>query len=298
MMARPALADRGRHHRLLRDPVRPGRTSTCAARRSRGPPAAQRGPGGVRAPGTSATTSSAPGSTWTSSSTVERARTSAARRRRCSTRSRGYRGQPRLRPPFPATHGLYASPTVVNNVGDHRQRPVHRAGRGGLVPHHGYREVARPDDLLALRPDQQPRPVRVLAGHHAARADRAGRRHAARSRTASSGPRAVRRRRCSPTSTWTCRWTSRGWPGVGTMLGTTATQIFSDQDDVRSTRRTGGSSSTTTSRAASAPRAGRATTGWCGSCTGSCPGKGTHEDLDTLLDICDNLLGRSFCAPG
>ena len=29
----------------------------------------------------------------------------------------GYRGQPRLKPPFPATAGLYASPTVVNNVG-------------------------------------------------------------------------------------------------------------------------------------------------------------------------------------
>ncbi|MGH8893377.1 MAG: NADH-quinone oxidoreductase subunit F, partial [Actinomycetes bacterium] len=29
----------------------------------------------------------------------------------------GLRGQPRLRPPFPATHGLYACPTVVNNVG-------------------------------------------------------------------------------------------------------------------------------------------------------------------------------------
>ena len=28
----------------------------------------------------------------------------------------GYRGQPRLKPPFPATEGLYASPTVVNNV--------------------------------------------------------------------------------------------------------------------------------------------------------------------------------------
>jgi NADH-quinone oxidoreductase subunit F len=28
----------------------------------------------------------------------------------------GYRGQPRLRPPFPAVRGLYASPTVVNNV--------------------------------------------------------------------------------------------------------------------------------------------------------------------------------------
>jgi len=28
----------------------------------------------------------------------------------------GRRGQPRLRPPFPATHGLYGKPTVVNNV--------------------------------------------------------------------------------------------------------------------------------------------------------------------------------------
>src|SRR6478609_11233422 len=28
----------------------------------------------------------------------------------------GFRGQPRLRPPFPAVAGLYASPTVVNNV--------------------------------------------------------------------------------------------------------------------------------------------------------------------------------------
>jgi NADH-quinone oxidoreductase subunit F len=28
----------------------------------------------------------------------------------------GYRGYPRIKPPFPATHGLFASPTVVNNV--------------------------------------------------------------------------------------------------------------------------------------------------------------------------------------
>jgi len=28
----------------------------------------------------------------------------------------GFRGQPRLRPPFPAIAGLYAKPTVVNNV--------------------------------------------------------------------------------------------------------------------------------------------------------------------------------------
>jgi NADH-quinone oxidoreductase subunit F len=28
----------------------------------------------------------------------------------------GFRGQPRLRPPFPAVEGLYASPTLINNV--------------------------------------------------------------------------------------------------------------------------------------------------------------------------------------
>src|SRR5207249_10295018 len=28
----------------------------------------------------------------------------------------GFRGQPRLRPPFPAVEGLYRSPTVINNV--------------------------------------------------------------------------------------------------------------------------------------------------------------------------------------
>src|SRR5262249_49725624 len=28
----------------------------------------------------------------------------------------GYRGQPRLKPPFPAVQGLYGGPTVVNNV--------------------------------------------------------------------------------------------------------------------------------------------------------------------------------------
>ena len=27
-------------------------------------------------------------------------------------------------------------------------------------------------------------------------------------------------------------------------------------------------------------------------------GQGTEEDLDKLLDICDNILGRSFCALG
>jgi NADH-quinone oxidoreductase subunit F len=27
-------------------------------------------------------------------------------------------------------------------------------------------------------------------------------------------------------------------------------------------------------------------------------GNGTEEDIDTLLDVCDNIFGRSFCALG
>jgi NADH-quinone oxidoreductase subunit F len=27
-------------------------------------------------------------------------------------------------------------------------------------------------------------------------------------------------------------------------------------------------------------------------------GHGTEEDIDTLLDVCDNIFGRSFCALG
>ncbi len=27
-------------------------------------------------------------------------------------------------------------------------------------------------------------------------------------------------------------------------------------------------------------------------------GEGTSTDIDTLLDVCDNILGRSFCALG
>jgi len=84
---------------------------------------------------------------------------------------------------------------------------------------------------------------------------------------------------------------------AGSILGTTATQIFSNKDcPVYATYR------------------------WlefyqhesCGKCT-PCregnywmvkvyrrilAGEGTHADLDTLLDTCDNILGRSFCGLG
>ena len=57
------------------------------------------------------------GSRSTSWSTPVPAPTSAERRRRCSSRSRANAGFPRIKPPFfPAAIGLYGEPTVVNNV--------------------------------------------------------------------------------------------------------------------------------------------------------------------------------------
>jgi NADH-quinone oxidoreductase subunit F len=208
----------------------------------------------------------------------------------------GYRGQPRLRPPFPATHGLYASPTVVNNVETIASVPYIVLGGAawfrsmgtekspgpkiysisGRVNNPGQYECALGitlRQLIELAGGMQP-------GHQLKFWTPGG----------SSTPMLTDEHLDAPLD-------FEGMQGVGTMLGTTAVQIFSDQDDVV-----------------------YATYRWiefyhhesCGKCT-PCregnywmvqilhrilAGKGTHEDLDTLLDVCDNLLGRSFCALG
>ena len=209
----------------------------------------------------------------------------------------GFRGQPRLRPPFPATHGLYACPTVVNNVGTIASVPYIVLGGAAWWRSMGTEKSSGPMIYSLSGRIANPGQYECGDGHHAARADRAGRRHAARARAevldagrlvdAAADRRAHRRR----------RWTSRASAAAGSILGTTATQIFSDQDcPVYATYR------------------------WlefyhhesCGKCT-PCregnywmvriyrrilSGQGTHEDLDTLLDTCDNILGRSFCGLG
>ena len=64
----------------------------------------------------------------------------------------GRRGQPRLRPPFPAVAGLYASPTVINNVESIASVPSIIDRRRRVVRLDGHREVQGLRHLLALRP--------------------------------------------------------------------------------------------------------------------------------------------------
>ena len=124
----------------------------------------------------------------------------------------GKRGNPRLKPPFPANQGLYQGPTLINNVEtlcnapiDHRprRRVVPLARRGQL---HGHQDRVRVGQRAA------PRQLRDRARDHRARDRlRAGRRARRRAARSSAGSPAAPRRRCCSTSTWTCPTRSRPW---------------------------------------------------------------------------------------
>ncbi len=172
----------------------------------------------------------------------------------------GRRGQPRLKPPFPAVAGLYARPTVVNNVESIASVPAIVARRRRLVHGHGHREVDRASALFAVRarhpPGQYEAPLgitlRELLDH--------GRRHAQgpRPEVLDAGrlvdPDVHRRAPRRP---------------AGLRVGRRGRARCSAPAPCRSSTRPpawcapccGGPSSTSTSRAASAPRAGRAPTG-------------------------------------
>ncbi len=70
----------------------------------------------------------------------------------------GRRGQPRLRPPFPAVAGLYACPTVVNNVESIASVPAHRVAAGWTGSSRWARR-SRPDSRCTRCPGTSPVPA-------------------------------------------------------------------------------------------------------------------------------------------
>ena len=87
----------------------------------------------------------------------------------------GYRGLPRHRPPFPAVAGLYASPTVINNVESIASVPSIMANGADWFAGLGT-ERSKGYGIFSLSGHVHPGPVRGAAGHHAARTDRPRRR--------------------------------------------------------------------------------------------------------------------------
>ena len=222
----------------------------------------------------------------------------------------GYRGQPRLRPPFPAVAGLYGSPTVINNVESIASVPP--------VVLHGvdwFRSMGTEKSpgftLYSLsghvqRPGQYEAPLGVTLRELLELAGGVREGHELKFWTpgGSSTPLLTAEHLDVPLD-------YEGVGGAGSMLGTKALQVFDDTTCVV-----------------------RAVLRWtefyahesCGKCTpcregtwwlvqilqrlerggadgdaaaGSpqAPG-GVERDLEKLLDLSDNILGRSFCALG
>ena len=208
----------------------------------------------------------------------------------------GRRGQPRLRPPFPAVAGLYASPTVINNVESIASVPA-IVGRGADWFSSLGTEKSKGFVIYSLsghveRPGQYEAPLGITLREliEYAGGVRAGHELKFWTPGGSSTPLLTAEHLDVPLD-----YEAVG--AAGSMLGTRALQIFDETTCVV-----------------------RAVLRWtefykhesCGKCT-PCregtwwlvqtlarleDGRGSEKDLDDLLDLCDNILGRSFCALG
>lgn len=208
----------------------------------------------------------------------------------------GYRGQPRLRPPFPATHGLYQSPTVVNNVETiasvpfivlngvewYRSMGTEKSPGPKIYSISGH--VNRPGQF-ELPMGTTLRTIIDLAG-----GIRDGHQLKAWTPGGSSTPLLTAEHLDVPLDFEAVR-------EAGSLLGTTALMIMDEtvcmvKTCLRLTQFYAHES--------------------CGKCT-PCregtywleqilarleQGTGSAEDIDTLLDTCDNIFGRAFCALG
>jgi len=208
----------------------------------------------------------------------------------------GLRGQPRLKPPFPAIAGLYACPTVVNNVESIATVPWILANGAGDFAALGT-EKSKGFGIFSLSghvttPGQYEAPLgttlRELLG--LAGGIRAGHRLKFWTPGGSSTPLFTDEQLDVPLDYESVQ-------AAGSMLGTRSIQLFDETTCVV-----------------------RVVLRWiefykhesCGKCTpcreGSYwvvqllrdleDGKGSEADLDKLLDICSNITGRAFCILG
>ena len=206
----------------------------------------------------------------------------------------GFRGQPRLRPPFPAIAGLYAMPTVVNNVESIASVPsiiehgVEWFQAMGTEKSKGYTLYSLSGHVANPGQFEAPLGITLRQILELAGGIRAGHQLIFWTPGGSSTPMFTAEHLDVPLD-------YEGVSAAGSMLGTKALQIFDETTCVV-----------------------RATLRWvefykhesCGKCT-PCregtwwlvqimkdleAGKGTEADLEKLLDLCDNIAGRSFCA--
>ncbi len=208
----------------------------------------------------------------------------------------GRRGQPRLKPPFPAVSGLYASPSCVNNVETIANIPylinngVEWFRSFGTEKSPGFKLFAVSGHVN--RPGIYEAPLGITMRELLEHAGGVRNGHSVKFWLpgGSSVPMLTPDLLDTPL-------TYEDIAAAGSMLGTGTPMIFDETTSVV-----------------------RAVTGWisfykhesCGKCT-PCregtwwlsdvlhrfeAGHGTESDLDKLIEICEQIAGRSFCALG
>ena len=208
----------------------------------------------------------------------------------------GKRGQPRLKPPFPAIAGLYACPTVVNNVesiasvpfimkngpGDFSALGTERSKGFGIFSLVGH--VTTPGQYEAPLGSTL-RELLDLAG-----GVRAGHRLKFWTPGGSSTPILTDEHLDVPLD-------FEGTAAAGTMLGTRGLQIFDETTCVVRVALRWTEFYRHESCGKCTPC--REGTYWMAQILASLErGAGSDDDLDKLLDISDNIVGRSFCPFG
>jgi len=208
----------------------------------------------------------------------------------------GYRGQPRLKPPFPAVAGLYASPTVINNVETICNIP-YIIDRGvdwfrqfGTEKSPGFKVFAISGHVNRPGIYEAPLGITMRELLDYAGGMRDGREVKFWLPGGSSVPMLTAEHLDVP-------MTYEDMAAAGTMMGTGTPMIFDDTVSVV-----------------------KAVTRWlefykhesCGKCT-PCRegtywitgtlgkfehGHGTAAEVDTLVELCGQISGRSFCALG
>ena len=149
--------------------------------------------------------------------------------RACIESLEGKRGYPRIKPPFPATHGLFGCPTIVNNVETLALRAAHRAARRRLVPRHRTGEEPGPEALLRVRPRRAAGRLRAADGHAAPRDHlRARRRHPERPQAEGRHSRRRVDAGLHAATRSTSPWTSTRCRRPGSFLGSAGIMVMDD----------------------------------------------------------------------
>jgi NADH-quinone oxidoreductase subunit F len=77
----------------------------------------------------------------------------------------GKKGQPRFKPPFPASFGLYGKPTTINNTETLRQHPLHHQQWRAEVPGTGQAQQRRHQAVFGVRSCEQSGQLRSADGN-------------------------------------------------------------------------------------------------------------------------------------